>query len=83
MCSLRHYIYSKYRLTLKVIHSRIEGYFLAVVVCDPPCENGICVANDTCNCTTGYEGDRCTEPTEKSMFIYTSVGSIYNISWYC
>lgn len=32
-----------------------------MVVCDPPCENGICVANDTCNCTIGYEGERCSD----------------------
>ena len=43
-------------------------YYFAVVVCDPPCENGICIANDTCNCTIGYEGDQCAEPTKKSMF---------------
>ena len=31
------------------------------VVCDPPCVNGACVANDTCNCATGFQGERCTE----------------------
>ena len=35
--------------------------FHAPVVCDPPCENGVCVANDTCNCAAGYQGERCTE----------------------
>ena len=34
---------------------------LRVVVCDPPCENGTCVSNDTCSCSTGFEGERCTE----------------------
>ena len=29
------------------------------VVCNPPCENGACVANDTCSCSAGYEGVRC------------------------
>ena len=31
------------------------------VVCNPPCENGACVANDTCSCSAGYEGVRCNE----------------------
>ena len=70
-------------VTRNLLNHNFMFYFLAVVVCDPPCENGVCVANDICNCTIGYEGDRCTEPTEKSMYIYTSVGSIYNVSWYC
>ena len=35
--------------------------FHAPVVCDPLCENGVCVANDTCNCAAGYQGERCTE----------------------
>ena len=33
-----------------------------VVTCDPPCVQGACVANDTCNCIEGYVGERCTEP---------------------
>ena len=35
-------------------------------MCDPPCENGACVANDTCNCADGFEGDQCTEPGTQS-----------------
>lgn len=35
---------------------------LYIVVCDPPCVEGACVANDTCNCIVGYMGERCTEP---------------------
>ena len=31
-------------------------------MCSPPCENGACVANDTCNCAAGYQGERCTDP---------------------
>ena len=34
---------------------------LAAVVCDPPCGNGACVANNTCSCDIGYDGDLCTE----------------------
>ena len=34
---------------------------LCTVVCEPPCVQGACVANDTCNCAEGYEGDQCTE----------------------
>ena len=33
----------------------------ATVTCDPPCEQGACVANNTCNCAEGYTGERCTE----------------------
>lgn len=33
----------------------------STVVCDPPCDNGVCVDNDTCHCAAGYEGDLCTE----------------------
>ena len=29
------------------------------VICDPPCQNGTCVANNTCNCQAGFQGDRC------------------------
>ena len=36
--------------------------FLPPVVCNPPCENGACIANDTCNCAAGYQGERCTNP---------------------
>ena len=35
------------------------------VECKPPCENGVCVKNDTCSCYKGFSGDRCDiEPTE-------------------
>ena len=30
-------------------------------MCDPPCENGVCAANNTCHCDAGYQGERCTE----------------------
>ena len=36
--------------------------FVYIVVCDPPCVQGACIANDTCNCAEGYTGQRCTEP---------------------
>ena len=36
--------------------------FLAAVVCDPPCDNGVCVANDTCQCPSGYSGPTCSQP---------------------
>jgi hypothetical protein len=32
------------------------------VVCDPPCENGACIATNTCMCTQGYIGDTCATP---------------------
>ena len=31
------------------------------VTCNPPCVNGACVANDTCNCAAGFIGDTCDE----------------------
>ena len=37
------------------IHAEVDE------MCDPPCENGICAANNTCNCAAGYQGERCTE----------------------
>ena len=36
--------------------------FLVSVVCDPPCDNGVCVANDTCQCPSGYSGPSCSQP---------------------
>ena len=32
---------------------------LSVVICIPPCVNGDCVANDTCNCAVGFTGALC------------------------
>jgi hypothetical protein len=31
------------------------------VVCDPECEHGLCVENDTCSCALGYKGRLCSE----------------------
>ena len=36
--------------------------WIFTVICDPPCIQGACVANDTCNCAEGYIGERCTQP---------------------
>ena len=36
-------------------------------MCDPACENGACVANDTCKCSEGYEGEQCTEKGMKTV----------------
>lgn len=33
----------------------------AAVSCEPPCENGACVANDVCSCSEGYVGPRCEQ----------------------
>jgi len=46
----------------KYIHTYTYIYILNVVsvVCDPPCQNDApCVANDTCNCNTGFTGLTC------------------------
>ena len=29
------------------------------VVCEPACQNGACIANNTCQCSTGYSGTQC------------------------
>lgn len=31
------------------------------VICEPPCENGACVDNNTCTCSDGYIGPTCSE----------------------
>ena len=28
-------------------------------MCEPPCLNGACVANNTCHCSAGYSGPQC------------------------
>ena len=33
----------------------------SAVVCDPPCENGVCVQNDTCSCSEGFIGATCSD----------------------
>ena len=48
-----HYTYN--------VHLHISFAF-TIVICEPPCEQGACVANDTCNCIAGYAGKRCTQP---------------------
>jgi len=30
-------------------------------LCDPPCENGVCIEPDTCDCDDGFIGDLCDE----------------------
>lgn len=40
------------------------------VVCDPPCENGACVSNNTCSCATGFEGEQCTEAGNISQSLW-------------
>ena len=35
-----------------------------VVICNPSCVNGACIANDTCQCGMGYTGQICTEAGE-------------------
>ena len=37
---------------------------LNAVTCDPPCENGACVANDTCACSEGFTGNQCAQKCE-------------------
>jgi len=51
-------------VTLSIHVNQCSSFVPTPVVCDPPCENGACVANDTCNCADGYEGERCTDQGE-------------------
>ena len=51
-------------VTLSIHVNQCSSFVPTPVVCDPPCENGACVANDTCNCADGYEGERCTDRSE-------------------
>jgi hypothetical protein len=46
--------------------------------CNVPCYSGTCVDN-SCNCTTGYEGDSCTiQSTQKFIGSYTATDSCGN-----
>ena len=36
---------------------------LLLVICSPKCENGVCLENNTCSCSDGYQGNRCSEPS--------------------
>ena len=51
-------------VTLSIHVNQCSSFVPTPVVCDPPCENGACVANDTCNCADGYERERCTDRGE-------------------
>ena len=42
-------------------------------MCNPPCENGACVANDTCSCSAGYEGVRCNETGMHSVAVHVTL----------
>ena len=44
------------------IHIQHFLWFVVLVVCSTQCGNGVCVANDTCYCASGYGGEYCTEP---------------------
>lgn len=46
----------------------------SVVSCSPPCENGVCVADDVCSCSGGYTGERC----EEAMFTACDVNPCEN-----
>ena len=38
--------------------------YILLALCSPGCENGgTCTAPDTCDCVTGYSGDRCQNGT--------------------
>lgn len=39
----------------------IHCFMAYAAICDPPCEHGVCVANNSCNCAPGYSGSLCSE----------------------
>ena len=43
-------------------------------MCDPPCDNGACIANDTCKCAEGYTGKSCSE-IGRSQIIFVLLDS--------
>ncbi|XP_071806775.1 uncharacterized protein [Asterias amurensis] len=50
----------------------------AMVICDPPCINGDCVAPDTCQCQPGYTGITCNTDIDEcdlqiSIGVFNSV----------
>ena len=53
------------------------GVSLSIVICNPSCVNGACIANDTCQCAMGYTGQICTEPgglmTMHIMYVRSSL----------
>ena len=44
-----------------------QYFYNSVVVCIPSCENGACVATNTCLCTEGYSGDTCAKAGNKLL----------------
>ena len=50
-----------YRHNIMLSHTLSFSSFFPVV-CDLPCENGVCVENDTCKCTDAFSGPTCSTP---------------------
>ena len=40
----------------------VFNFLSSAVVCVPACENGACIATNSCLCTEGYIGNTCSEP---------------------
>ena len=51
-------------LSSKFLKTRFYA-IISLVLCDPPCGNGVCIENNTCKCNEGFEGGRCTIPSKK------------------
>ena len=45
--------------SFRSICNEFDVFCIIAVTCHPPCENGACVATNTCVCTDGYIGDTC------------------------
>ena len=53
-------VYNICQLAKVIVYIVETNSLFILVVCDPPCQNDApCVANDTCNCITGYTGSVC------------------------
>ena len=47
---------------------------LFLVICEPPCDNGVCTEDNSCSCNVGYTGNRCNEPSKLSKVDSNSRG---------
>ena len=61
-----------YLILLSNFHLSLHLFIMITVVCNPRCEFGACVANDTCKCSQGYTGKSCSE---KGLVHYTPTHS--------
>ncbi len=54
LCSISLYLNT-------LVISPSSDFITHAVICDPPCDKGVCVDTNSCSCAVGYSGERCTE----------------------